>query len=192
MLLPGGRAALEANLGAVAQTRAELSVYAWPAWPIQDELRRSPEIDLAPAIARYQAALARTPRNAAANRRLGQIELSRGQYDAARAHLEAAYATAPQSRATRQMLAESYAIAGDVERAAELLRTVDTDNGQIDARAILVRAHRRAAARRMAEAGGGGWEISQRMRQPIPEPQVTIRIRLDMLPSPPHSLSHSL
>ena len=134
VLLPGGRAALQANLGAVAQTRAELAVYTWPAWPIQDELRRSPEIDLDPAISRYQAALAENPRNAAANRRLGQIELSRGQYAAARAHLEAAYAAAPQSRATRQMLAESYAIAGDIERAAELLRTVDTNNGQIDAR----------------------------------------------------------
>ena len=32
------------------------------------------------------------------------------------------------------MLAESYAIAGDVKRAAELLRTVDTSAGQIDVR----------------------------------------------------------
>ena len=133
-MIPGGRATLQANLAAVAQTRAELSVYTWPAWPFQDELRRSPEIDLGPAVARYQAALARNPRNAAANRRLGQIELSRGQYDNARAHLEAAYAAAPGNRATRQMLAESYAIAGDIERAAELLRTVDPSNGQVDAR----------------------------------------------------------
>lgn len=134
VFLPSGRAALQVNLGAVAQTRAELSVYTWPAWSIQDELRRSPAIDLGPAITRYQAALDRDPRNDAANRRLGQIELSRGQYDVARAHLEAAYAAAPRHRATRQMLAESYAIAGEVERAAELMRTVDTSAGQIDAR----------------------------------------------------------
>ena len=134
VLLPAGRAALQANLGAVAQTRAELSVYSWPAWPLQDELRRSPEIDLDPAVARYQAALALNPRNAVANRRMGQIELSRGQYEAARQRLEAAYAIAPMNWATRQMLAESYAIAGDVLRATELFRTVDMNNGQIDVR----------------------------------------------------------
>jgi hypothetical protein len=134
LLLPATRALLQVNLGALAQQRAELSVYTWPAWPIQDELRRSPEVDLDEAIARYQAALALNPRNAAANRRLGQIELARGQYDAARGHLEAAYAAAPGNRATRQMLAESYAIAGDTARAAALLRTVDLSNGQLDAR----------------------------------------------------------
>lgn len=149
VLLPGGRAALQANLGAVAQTRAELSAYTWPDWPIQDELRRSPKIDLTRAIARYQASLGENPRNAAANRRLGQIELSRGQYDSARAHLEAAYAAAPQSRATRQMLAESYAIAGDVARAAELLRTVDTSVGQIDARVFWYE--------HIGEPGGAEW-----------------------------------
>ena len=134
VIIPAGRAMVQTNLAAVAQTRAELSVYTWPVWPLQDELRRSPEIDLAPAIARYQAALALNPRNAAANRRLGQIELSRGEYESARSHLEAAYAVAPGNRATRQMLAESYAIAGDTAAAAAIFRTVDTGNGQIDAR----------------------------------------------------------
>ena len=84
LALPSGRAVIQANLGTLAQTRAELSVYQWPAWPIQDALRRSPEVSLEPAIARYAAALALDPRNVAANRRLGQIELSKGQYDAAR------------------------------------------------------------------------------------------------------------
>lgn len=134
LFTPWGRAALQANLGAVAQTRAELSLYTWPDWPLQDELRRTGAVDLAPIVARYQAALAENPRNATANRRLGQIELSLGQYDAARQHLEAAYATAPSQRATRQMLAESYAIAGDLERASALLRTVDTRLDQVDAR----------------------------------------------------------
>ena len=134
LALPGGRAIIQANLGALAQTRAELSVYQWPAWPIQDALRRSPEVDLAPAIARYAAALALDPRNVAANRRLGQIELSKGEYDAARQRLETAFENAPGQRATRQMLGESYAIAGDVERAASLWRTVDVGQGQLTAR----------------------------------------------------------
>ncbi|PKO20223.1 MAG: hypothetical protein CVU38_21270 [Chloroflexi bacterium HGW-Chloroflexi-1] len=133
-LFPPARAAFQANLGAVDQTRAELSVYHWPAWQFQDELRRSAQIDLASAIARYDAALALEPGNATANRRLGQIQLSLGQYAAARRHLEAAYAAAPTQRATRQLLGESYAIAGETEQAAALWRTVDVSQGQLDLR----------------------------------------------------------
>ena len=131
LLLPGPRAHLRANLGAVAQTQAELSVYRWPEWPIQDAVRRSPDVNLAPAIAHYRAALALAPDNVTANRRLGQIELSLGQYPAARRHLEAAYAAAPNQRATRQLLGESYALLGDTERAAALWRTVDVSQGQL-------------------------------------------------------------
>ena len=142
-LLPGTRAAFQADLGALAQTRAELSVYRWPEWPIQDALRRPlpgaaqpavQPVDLGPAVARYLAALALDPANVAANRRLGQIELSRGQYEAARRHLEAAYGAAPGQRATRQLLGESYALAGDAAGAAALWRTVDLGQGQLPAR----------------------------------------------------------
>ncbi len=45
-LLPPIRSQIQANLGALAQTRAELSIYEWPKWPVQDELRRSPEVEL--------------------------------------------------------------------------------------------------------------------------------------------------
>lgn len=127
---PTARSYFQSNLGAVAQTQAELSVYAWPQWPIQDELRRSVTIDLTPAIARYQAALALDPANPAANRRLGQMQLSLGQYEEAQVYLNAAYASAPQQQATRQLLAETEAIAGDIDSAAALLRTVDTAQGQ--------------------------------------------------------------
>jgi predicted Zn-dependent protease len=138
-LLPQTRAAFQANLGAVTQTRAELGVYEWPKWPLQDALRRQtpslpPPIDLAPAVARYRAALALDPNNVTANRRLGQIELSQGDTAAARDHLEAAYRAAPDQRATRQLLGESYAIAGDTARAAALWRTVDLGQGQLPLR----------------------------------------------------------
>ena len=128
------RAVFQANLGTLIQTRAELAVYRWPDWPIQDALRRSPEIKLDSALAHYQAALALDPTNVIANRRLGQIELSRGQYESAQRHLEAAYAAAPGQRATRQLLGECYAMAGEVERAAALWRTVDVSQGQLMAR----------------------------------------------------------
>ena len=135
-LLPQTRAAFQANLGAVTQTRAELGAYEWPRWPIQDALRRqapgSPSpVDLAPAIARYEAALALDPANVTADRRLGQIELSRGEDAAARRHLAAAYAAAPDQRATRQLLGESYAIAGDAARAIALWSTIDLSQGQL-------------------------------------------------------------
>jgi hypothetical protein len=64
-----------------------LALYYWPDWPLQDELRRTGAVDLAPIVARYQAALA-----------------------------------------------ESYAIAGDLEPAAAMLRTVDASLNQMDAR----------------------------------------------------------
>lgn len=140
-LLPQTRAAFQANLGALSQTQAELSVYRWPAWPIQDALRRAmpgatsqPPVNLTAALARYRRALTLDPHNVTANRRLGQIELSLGNYDAARDHLEAAYAAAPAQRATRQLLAESYAIEGDVARARAILQTIDVSQGQVAAR----------------------------------------------------------
>lgn len=128
-LLPGTRALFQANLGALLQTRAELSAYRWPTYPLQDALRRQapaapPPVDLTPAIARYRAALALDPGNVTANRRLGQIELSLGDYPAAQAHLEAAYRAAPHQQATRQLLGESYAIAGRAAEAAGLWATV--------------------------------------------------------------------
>jgi hypothetical protein len=129
-LLPAARSALQSNLGAVAQTRAELSEYTWPEWPIQDAVRRSGQADLNPAMARYQAALALDPGNASAQRRLGQIEISLGRYDEAAAHLQAAYDLAPQDRANRQLLGESEAISGRVEEAAVLWRTLDLSQNQ--------------------------------------------------------------
>ena len=131
LLLPGSRAAFLANLGAVAQARAELGAYRWPDWPMQDALRRSGQVELAPALARYQAALALDPTNPTANRRMGQMALSWGDYPAARVYLEAAYAAAPSQRPTRQLLGECYAVAGELQAAAALWRGVDTSLGQL-------------------------------------------------------------
>ena len=49
-------------------------------------------------------------------------------------HLEAAYGAAPGQRATRQLLGESYALAGDAAGAVALWRTVDLGQGQLSAR----------------------------------------------------------
>ncbi len=131
---PGSRAAWQANLGVVAQTQAELFLYTWPEWPIQDALRRSPAVELAPAIARYQAALAVDAANATANRRLGQIALSRGDRTQARQWLEAAAARQPDHPATRLLLGEVYALEGEPARAAALWQPLDLRMGQLDGR----------------------------------------------------------
>jgi hypothetical protein len=129
-----GAPQMAANAAAVAQTRAELSVYRWPEWGIQDVLRRHRIADLGPAIAGYQAVLSRDPGNVTALRRLGQIELSRGEYQSAEALLERAYAFAPGQRATRQMLGELRALDGDIDAAARLWSDIDARHGQLQAR----------------------------------------------------------
>jgi putative inorganic carbon (HCO3(-)) transporter len=133
-LWPNTASLLESNMGAVDQTRAELSRYHWPEWVVQDELRRNDAVDLSAALDHYEHALTIDPENVTAHRRLGQIEISTGEYDAARKHLEAAYHLAPDQRATRQMLGEVLAVTGDIEGAVSLWRLGDASNGQLDIR----------------------------------------------------------
>jgi hypothetical protein len=134
VLWPDTHAVWIANLAAVRQDRAELGVYHWPDWPLQDAVRRAPEVNLMPAITGYAAALALDPDNVAANRRLGQIALARGEDVDATTYLEAAYRIAPEQRATGQLLGECYALRGDVLSAAVLWQTLDLGQGQITLR----------------------------------------------------------
>lgn len=153
LMPPSVQAVFHANWGAVLQTRAELATYRWPQWVLQDELRRSPKVDLEPAIAHYRAALALDRSNPTANRRLGQIELSRGEYEAARRHLIAAYVAAPWQRATRQLLGEVYAITGETEQATSLWRTIELGQGQLGLRRKwYLRVGEREHAERIARA----------------------------------------
>lgn len=119
------------NLGVLAQTRAELSRYHWPAWPIQDELRRQGAVDLTTAAAYYQAVLALNPASATVHERLGQLELSRGNYHGALAQLTQAYEAAPARDSIRRLLGEAYAVTGNVEQAATLWRSVDLQYAQV-------------------------------------------------------------
>jgi tetratricopeptide (TPR) repeat protein len=134
IVLPSGRALIEVNLGAVSQTRAELSLYEWPRYGLPDVLRRTGVADLKPALAHYTTALALDPANAAANRRLGQIQISLSDLEAACSYLDQAYATAPIQRATVQLLGECRALRGQAAQAAQLWRTIDVSEGQLVAR----------------------------------------------------------
>jgi tetratricopeptide (TPR) repeat protein len=121
------------NLGAVHQSQEELSLYSWPEWPIQDAVRR--EVDLNRAVSQFEKALALNPRNPTANRRLGMIELSLGQYDEALAHLEAAYTAEPDAITTRQLLGEALIVNGHLEEGRALWSDVSNEQRQLELRA---------------------------------------------------------
>jgi tetratricopeptide (TPR) repeat protein len=121
------------NLGAVEQSRIELGTYTWPEWPLQDELRR--QLDISRAVEHYERALALNPYNPSANRRLGQIELSLGEYEDALTHLTVAYKMTPWDNATRQLLGEAYLVNGRLAEGSELWSTVQATRKQLEIRA---------------------------------------------------------
>lgn len=133
-LWPGAQSRWLTNLTAVEQTRQELSLYEWPTWSIQDEVRRSPAVETDRFIAEYGAALAHNQANVTAHRRLGQLLLAQGNYEQALRELTGAYRLAPTERATRQLLGEAYALTGNDTQAVALWRTVDVSQGQLDLR----------------------------------------------------------
>lgn len=158
-VLPAGRSWALSNWAAVAQGRSELAVYRWPEWPIQDAVRRAD--GLAQPVARYERALVLNPANASAARRLGQIALSLGAYEAAREHLATAYAARPWDTATQQLLGEALLVTGDVEAGARLWAGVPGAQGQLDVRAFwygYIGDEGRAAVLRAAVMGRGGHE----------------------------------
>lgn len=136
VVLVGPRALLaqfHANLGAVYQSQAELSVYTWPEWYGQDDVRSV--VDLQPAVDKFEQALALEPSNGTANRRLGQIELSLGEYGDALRHLQAAYVTEGWSVTTRQLLGEALIVNGYVAEGRALWAEVNNEQLQLVYRA---------------------------------------------------------
>jgi O-antigen ligase len=121
-----------ANRGSVHQSQAELGVYSWPEWPVQDAVRQA--VDLSQPISEFERALALDPRNITANRRLGQIELSLGEYEDALTHLAAAYAAEPWSTTTRQLYGEALITNGRVDEGQALWTGVNDEQGQLQIR----------------------------------------------------------
>lgn len=123
-----------ANMGALEQTHQELSVYSWPEWPVQDEVRRT--VDLTRAEELFEKSLAYNPNNATANRRLGMIALSKGEYPAALEYMETAYKSTPGDNATRQLLGEAYIVNGRLDEGSTLWSTVSNGQSQLTLRAF--------------------------------------------------------
>jgi tetratricopeptide (TPR) repeat protein len=144
-------AAWYANWGALLQSREELSGYREYArarldcdalaregnWKFNVWLSCAAEPDAAgldavrrePASGEAEAwlarAIARAPGNATARERLGALALSRGDYAAGLAHLQAAYAAGSRSRATRLLLADALVANGRVEEAVAVASGVE-------------------------------------------------------------------
>jgi O-antigen ligase len=121
------------NLGAVHQSQTELAVYTWPQWPIQDAVRR--KVDLGRPVAEFERALELEPSNVTANRRLGMIELSRGDYEDALGHLEAAHDAEPWNEINRRLLGEALIVNGQPQEGAALWAGVSDEQRQLEARA---------------------------------------------------------
>jgi tetratricopeptide (TPR) repeat protein len=122
------------NLGSVHQSQAELSIYRWPEWGIQDEVRNS--VDLDQAIAEFEQALNWDSSNATANRRLGMIELSQGRYHDALRHLEMAYAAEPDNLTTRQLLGEALIVNGREKEGQAQWESLSNEQRQLHLRAF--------------------------------------------------------
>jgi tetratricopeptide (TPR) repeat protein len=147
-------AQIYANLGAVHQGQAELGLYSWPEWPVQDAVRQA--VDLARPVGEFERALALAPGNGTANRRLGIVELSLGDYEDALRHLRAAYAAEPWSVTTRQLLGEALVVNGHLDEGRALWADVNNEQKQLELRASWYRFigdERREAAVRYAALG---------------------------------------
>ena len=122
-----------ANWGAVQQGRVELSVYRWPEYGIQDAVRREKSAELQTVLEAYRTALQHHPDHGSANRRLGQMELSLGDYEQALHHLQQIKDQQP--NVVRQLLGEAYLVNGERETGKRLWRGINQQQGQGQVRA---------------------------------------------------------
>jgi O-antigen ligase len=114
-------AAWKANLGALAQTHAELQRYDYRHFgdPTLHQVRRA--VDLSPAERYFRQALALDPTNATALTRLGAIALDRGEYAGGLGLVQAAWDAGHRDRVTRLLYGDALVAAGDVDAAVEIV-----------------------------------------------------------------------
>lgn len=135
------RSGVYANLGALRQAQMELGVYRNgmnERWGLPDAARLSLRGPMNESMSYYALALGLNPANSSANRRLGQIELTFGLYDAAFKHLAAAYQGDVSNYTTRLLAGEAFAVSGDdaqrLQEAAEIWRGVPEVRNRLSGR----------------------------------------------------------
>ena len=107
-----------ANLGALAQTRTEMSIYNPDHFdsPLLDDIRRNTDLSFAEAAFHQALALNSTQRTAL--QRLAEIELSRGQPVVALARMQAIQGDRAADSVTRLLLSDALAAQGELTAAA--------------------------------------------------------------------------
>ena len=105
-----------ANLGAVYQTQADLSI------DLNDDAR---EVAAQRAIIYFERALSLNPSQAVANRRFGIMALEREVFDVAVVYLKRAFDQEPGNQATLKALGYAYLWTGQLDVAEKLLRQRD-------------------------------------------------------------------
>lgn len=125
-------AAWYANLGAVRQTWAELSRYDHRHFdnPTLDEIRQRTDLSVAERF--YSRALALDPGQVTAQTRLAGIALSRGQYDQALLHMQAAWDAGHRDRVTRLLLGDALVATGNVAPGVEVVRGLKRAEERLD------------------------------------------------------------
>ena len=117
-----GRAPWLANLGAVAQARADIGAADGDA---ADRWR-------AEAVARFEAAVASDADDVAARRRLGMLQLDAGRFAAARDHLRVAERVDPATLSTRKAAGLAAMWTGDLDEAVRLLGDLPGITGELN------------------------------------------------------------
>jgi len=124
-----------ANLGALAQTRLELSAYNPDSFadPSLDEIRRA--TDLSRAEAFFTRSMDYQPGNRTALQRLAGLALSRGDYEAALAYTQRLVGEGYRDNTTRLLhvdaLVANGSQSGAVNQAAEILRGLPSGTGRL-------------------------------------------------------------
>jgi putative inorganic carbon (HCO3(-)) transporter len=137
-----------ANLGAVYQTRADLS----PGLPDATRAENATR-----AVWYFEHALRLNPAQAVANRRLGQMSMEREDFEKAALYLEQAYPHEMANQATLKALGYAYLWSGRLDAAEVLLRQIDAQSELVEELGTWTwwwgtqnRADRAAAAAEMA------------------------------------------
>jgi hypothetical protein len=147
-----------ANLGALAQSRVELSAYSIEHFqnPTLDQVRRTR--DLSAARGYFERAIERDPVNLTARQRLAEMAISQKRYSSALDHAAAAWNAGHRDEATRVLLSDALMAMGRLDRAAELVP---------DGRAAGERLHGEAWYRYWidgdAQRAANVWEVAVRL-----------------------------
>ena len=114
-----------ANMGALAQSRVELAAYdpKHPDSPTLDQVRQS--ADPSAAEQSFAHALEWDAGNATARQRLTAIALSRGDYEMALTHAQAAWDAGHRDEVTRLLYGDALAATGQPENAARVVRGLE-------------------------------------------------------------------